>query len=64
MYADFESFITPNVSNMARHVPASFCYVIVDLTGKAIVEPILYRGKDVVDTFLRVILDDVARLNR
>ena len=75
VYADFESFIVPiarcsrdaNTShsvNVAQHVPASFCYVIVDWTGRAIAEPVLYRGKDVVDTFLRALTEDVARLDR
>lgn len=41
-----------------------FCYLIVDWPGKAVMEPVLYRGKDVIDTFLRKLLDDVAGLNR
>ena len=75
VYADFESFIVPiarcsrNVDsshsdNVAQHIPASFCYVIVDWTGKAIAEPVLYRGKNVVSTFLQMLMNDVETLDR
>jgi hypothetical protein len=75
VYADFELFIVPiahcsreddssHSINVSHHVPASFCYVIVDWTGKAVKEQVLFRGRDVVDTFLRTLLEEVSRLDR
>ncbi|MGP1926827.1 MAG: hypothetical protein ACTS5R_02030 [Candidatus Hodgkinia cicadicola] len=64
IYADFESFIVPTSEGTTHHVPASFCYVIVGWTGRAIKDPVLYRGKDVVDTFLAMLLKDVGSLDR
>ena len=76
VYADFESFLRPvsgctreedrwHSQDIAHHVPCSFCYVIVDRTGKAVKEPVLYRGAtDVVETFLRTLRGDVNRLER
>ena len=70
VYADFESFVVPiqkttgnQSENVAHHVPASFCYLIVDWTGKAVNEPVLYRGKHVIDTFLSMLLADVEGLD-
>ena len=75
MYSDFESFLLPvfcctreedrsHTLDIARHVPCRFCYVIVDWTGEAVNDPVLYRGKDVVETFLCTRTEDVSRLER
>ena len=44
VYADFESFIVPTTGkNVAYHIPASFCYVIVDWMGNAVKEDVYKR---------------------
>lgn len=64
VYIDFESFLTPHSVNVSHHILASFCYDIVDWMDKAVKEPVLYRGENVVDTFLFRLLKDDDGLNR
>lgn len=41
-----------------------FCYLVADWIWKTVKEPTLYRGKDVVDTFLPLVIEDVQVLDR
>lgn len=41
-----------STTNKTQHTPSGFCYVIVDSHGKAIKQPVLYTGPNVIDKFL------------
>lgn len=65
VYADFKSCIVPQTrKNVVHHVPDSFRYLILEWSGNAAMEPVLDRGKSVIDTYLQTLLYDVARLYR
>lgn len=69
IYSDFEAFCNPiescernpsisSTTNNTQHTPSGFCYVIVDSHGKAIKQPVLYTGPNVIDKFLTSLLDE------
>lgn len=73
IYCDFESFCNPiescerdpassSTTNKSMHTPSGFCYVIVDINGKAYKPPVLYTGPDVIDHFLTYLLNEAKEL--
>ena len=62
MYADFESFLckVEGPENMGsslhayeRHIPSGFAYLIVSSVFNRTYEPVVYRGPDVIEEFLK-----------
>ena len=73
IYADFECFTEPcndNDHNDANsesgryqhHVPNSFGYIVVSSTPGLTTKPVIYRGENVVETFLKKIFDEERRI--
>lgn len=69
IYYDFESLCNPietcernpsisSTTNKSYHTPSGFCYVIVDIHGNAVKQPVLYTGNNVIDKFLISLLDE------
>lgn len=52
VFVEFESFIVPttNLFNLAHYALPSFWYLMVDCSGKTVKEPVIYRGKGMVDS--------------
>ena len=63
IYADFESILEKQDNNVkyAVHKPVSFCYYVVGVDGIKRT-PVLYRGNDVIQTFLSMINKEVDDL--
>ena len=62
IYADFESFLckVEGPENMSsslhayeRHIPSGFAYLIVSSDANCTCEPVVYRGPDVIEEFLK-----------
>ena len=62
IYADFESFLCkiegPENANSSlhayeRHIPSGFAYLIVSSDLNRVYEPVVYRGPDVIEEFLK-----------
>ena len=62
IYADFESFLCkvegPENANSSlhayeRHIPSGFAYLIVSSDPNRVYEPVVYRGPDVIEKFLK-----------
>lgn len=75
IYADFESFIVPyhrcdapphtsSTATESLHVPSGFSYLIVDHEGKVFKPQVVYRGENVVDTFLARLVAEERELSR
>ena len=72
IYADFESFLMPLQGPADRssnapyemHVPSGFCYYVVCRTERFKFEPVIYRGPNVIDEFLKHMKKVYSRIYR
>ncbi|KAK3107749.1 hypothetical protein FSP39_021357 [Pinctada imbricata] len=77
IYADMETYVIPvrddrdldpnssHTKNLSEFVPCGFCYQVVCSDDRYSKPPVLYRGKDVVETFLNKLLQESdAIMNR
>lgn len=64
LYSDAKKITSPvsSTSYEAIHIPSGFCYAIVDHECKLIKPPVVYRGDNVVDTFLSQLTKESQRL--
>ena len=53
-----ESFTTKKTS----HVACGFCYVVIGLDGLPVSSPVVYRGEDAADKFIKSMLDEQDKL--
>jgi hypothetical protein len=69
IYADFETFVKPiqtcdldpnssHTVNLSEFEPCSFAYQVISTDARYTKKPVLYRGDDVVETFLNMILKE------
>ena len=69
IYADFESLLVPitsddafsydaNTTQTHKHVPCAFSYVVISSFKNLCKPPVVYRGKDVVDKFMKCLLKE------
>ena len=73
IYADFECYTEPidacqpteaATQDYQHHTPSGFCYYIVsDHPEYTYVQPVVYRGPDVVDTFLSELQKEEKHIN-
>lgn len=74
IYADFECFLakvqgcesdpkTSHSTEISKHVPSGFCYVVVNSEGRCVRKSTVYRGENVVDVFLQRLLEEESTLN-
>ena len=72
IYADFECYTEPieacqpntaATQDYQHHTPSGFCYYIVSDHPEHTFDPVVYRGPDVVDTFLTELQKEEKRLN-
>ena len=77
IYADMETYVIPlrddrdldpnssHTKNLSEFVPCGFCYQVVRSDDRYSKPPVLYRGKDVVETFSNKLLQESdAIMNR
>jgi hypothetical protein len=69
IYADFETYVKPiqtcdldpnssHTINLSEFEPCSFAYQIISTDARYTKKPVLYRGENVVETFLNMILKE------
>lgn len=69
IYADFETYVKPiqtcdldpnssHTINLSEFEPCSFAYQVISTDARYTKKPVLYRGEDVVETFLNMILKE------
>ncbi|XP_062569833.1 uncharacterized protein LOC134231854, partial [Saccostrea cucullata] len=69
IYADFETYVKPiqtcdldpnssHTVNLSEFEPCSFAYQVISSDIRYTKKPVLYRGEDVVETFLNMILKE------
>ena len=74
IYADFESFTEKidtcqpdpsksSTTNYQLHTPSGFSYMVVSSAPQHTREPVVYRGPNVVETFLNMLMDEHFRIN-
>ena len=72
IYADFECYTEPinscqptdaSTQDYQHHTPSGFCYYIVSDQTEYTFNPVVYRGPDVVDTFLTELQIEEKRIN-
>ena len=74
IYADFESYTQkidhcapdPSESNTTKyqkHTPSGFCYMVVSTASMHNMEPVVYRGSNVIETFFDRLLEEQSRIN-
>ena len=75
IYADFESYTEkidtcqPNPASSSttqyqRHTPSGFCYMVVSAADQYTKEPVVYRGENVVETFLDRLIEEHHEINK
>lgn len=73
IYADFETYVKPiqtcdldpnssHTVNLSEFEPCSFAYQVISSDIRYTKKPVLYRGEDVVETFLNMILKEEEEL--
>ena len=70
IYADFEAFTTKidepqhgNTTMYQRHIPSGFGYMVVSTAPQYTKEPVIYRGENVIDTFLERLIEEHQQIN-
>ena len=73
IYADFECYTTriatcdnnptrSSTTNYQKHEPSGFSYIVVSSCDRYTRAPVVYRGKDVVSTFFKRLIDEEKRI--